>query len=75
MASVTLTYTTQQAQRVATAMGDHLGLGRDATAAEVKAEVWNYLRLQIVGPYEKRMAEAAAIATADAGLVDLGAVT
>lgn len=74
MASTTLTYTTQQGSRVATAYGNYLGLGRDATAAEIKAEIWNGIRL-LVAAYEKKTAEAAAIAAADSGLTDLGVVT
>ncbi len=74
MPSTTLTYTNNQGQRISATYGDLLGLGRDATAAEVKAEIWNQQRL-LVQAYEKRIAVAAAIATADAGLTDLGGVT
>ena len=74
MASTTFNYTTAQGSRIATAYGKELGLGRDATAAEIKAEMWTAARF-VVQKWEKRTAEAAALATADAGLSDLGVVT
>lgn len=74
MASTTFNYTTAQGARIATAYGKELGLGRDATASEIKAEMWNQVRF-VIAKWEKQTAEAAAIATADAGLTDLGVVT
>lgn len=74
MAAITLTYTAQQASRLATAYGNYLGLGQDANAAQIKAEIWNQQRL-LVQAYERKVAEAAAQATADAALTDLGIVT
>lgn len=74
MATTTFTYTNAQATRLATAYGKELGLGRDATAAEIKAEMWNAARL-LVAKWEKQTAEAAALATAGAALTDLGVVT
>ncbi len=59
---------------MATAYGKELGLGQDASAAQIKAEIWNQVRA-IVAKWEKQTAEAAAVATADAGLTDLGGVT
>jgi hypothetical protein len=74
MPTLSLTYTAPQANRIAAYYGDLLGLGRDATAAEIKAEIWNTQRLGVAA-YEKRKAEIAAIATAAASLTDLGTVT
>ena len=58
MAVLTITTTAAQAQRVATAFGSRLSLGRDATNAEVKAEVINMVRAIVLG-YESDQAKAA----------------
>lgn len=55
MATMTITTTTEQAARVATAFGALLHLGRDATAAEVKQAVIAYMRA-VVLQYENRQA-------------------
>jgi len=44
MATLTITTTAAQDARIADAFGKHLHLGRNATGAEVKAEVINYVR-------------------------------
>ncbi len=74
MASTTFTYTAGQGARMATAYGKELGLGQDASAAQIKAEIWNQVRA-VVLKWEKQTAETAALATADAALTDLGGVT
>jgi len=74
MATTTFNYTTAQATRMGTAFGKELGLPGSATEPQIKAEIWNYVRA-VVGKWEKQTAEAAALATADAGLTDLGGVT
>jgi len=74
MPTTTFTYTAPQGARIATAYGKLLGLGRDATAAEIKAEMWNQQRA-IVLAQEKSVAEAAALVTANASITDLGVTT
>lgn len=74
MPTTTFTYTAGQGARMATAYGKYLGLGRDATSAEIKAEMWNQQRI-LVAAQEKATAETAALVTANAGLTDLGVVT
>jgi len=58
MAVLTITTTTPQALRVAEAFGAKLNLGRDATNAEVKADVIQYIRSVVQG-HENRIAIAA----------------
>lgn len=60
MAVLTITTTAPQAQRVATAFGARLNLGRDATNAEVKTEVVNIIR-GIVQGYENQVAARALV--------------
>ena len=74
MATLTITTTGAQDTRIAAAFGKYLGLPGNASAAQIKAEVFNFVRL-IVADQEKKAAEAAALATANAGLTDLGAST
>lgn len=74
MATLTITTTAQQDARIVSAFGKYLGLPGNASAAQVKAEVFNFIRL-VVANQEKIAAESAAIATADAGLTDLGSAT
>jgi hypothetical protein len=51
--TMTINTTTAQDARIAPAVGSILGLGRDATAAEVKAWVIEYIK-QSVLDYERR---------------------
>ena len=64
MAVMTITTTAAQAQRVATAIGVRLRLGRDATQAEVKAEVIEFLRQVVINTEAQTAAKAAADAAA-----------
>ncbi len=48
MPSITLTFDAAGAARIAKAMGQYLGLGRDATVAEVKADFIERLRYIVV---------------------------
>ena len=52
MATMTITTTGPQDARIVVAFGSKLGLGRNATAAEIKADVINYIRV-IVQDQEK----------------------
>lgn len=74
MATMTITTTGAQDARIVKAFGSYLGLGRNATAAEVKAEVINFIRLT-VRAQEEAAATAAAIETAKAALTPLGQPT
>ena len=74
MATLTITTTAQQDARIVAAFGKYLGLPGNATAVQVKTEVFNFIRLTVMAQ-EKIAAEAAAIAAADAGLTDLGSAT
>ena len=56
---MTITTTSAQAQRIATAVGNYLNLGRDATAVEAKAFVIDSLKEIVIG-YERRILEAEA---------------
>ncbi len=58
MATMTITTTAPQDARIVAAYGSMLGLGRNATAAEVKADVINYIRTSVQS-YEKQQAIAA----------------
>lgn len=62
MPSMTITTSAADAQRLATAIGAKLGLGRDATGAEIKAETVAYL-VSIVRSQEAQAASAAAAAS------------
>ena len=44
MGSFTITTTAQQDARLVVAYGKHLGLGRDATGAEIKANIINSIK-------------------------------
>ena len=55
MASMTITTDNAQAQRLATALGAKLNLGRDATANEIKAYTIDHLR-SVVLQYEGEIA-------------------
>ncbi len=44
MATLTITTTASQDARIVVAFGAYLGLGRNATAAEIKADVIDYVR-------------------------------
>lgn len=60
MPSMTITTTAPQAQRLVTAFGDRLALGRDATEAEIKA--WTIAQLrEVVRSYERKVAVATAV--------------
>ena len=62
MATLTITTTGAQDTRIIAAFGDKLGLGGNANAAQVKADIIAYIK-NIVQSYETR---AAAVAAADA---------
>jgi len=49
----TITTTSAEDAKISTAVGDHLRLGRNATASEVKAELRNYL-VNIVLAYDEK---------------------
>ena len=70
MPTLTITLTTEQAQRVATGVGEKLRLGRAATLDEVREELIKYLRSQ-VRQGERKAAER----TARESLTDLGNIT
>lgn len=74
MPTTTLNYTAPQGARVVAAFGKELGLGQNATEAQVKAEIWNFVRL-VVAKWEEQNAVDAAVAQAKAGLSDLGGVS
>jgi hypothetical protein len=63
MASITITTNAAQDARLAPAYGDKLGLGRNATVAEVKAYLISVLQADVRN-YEYEQAKQA-IATAD----------
>lgn len=58
MPSTTISYTSQEGSRMAAAVGADLDLGRDATAAEVKAYMIQHLR-SVVLRIERQQAVAA----------------
>ena len=70
MATITITTTAEQDARIVAAFGDRLGLNRDATGAEVKADIIQTIKT-IVLQYEQRIASQTAID----GVTDLGDVT
>lgn len=74
IATLTITTTAPQDARIVVAFGKYLGLGRNATAAEVKAEVIAFIRLTVAAQ-EKEAAVKTATNTAVAGLTDLGQPT
>lgn len=80
MATLTITTTGAQDARIVVAFGrllgtkDAQGAPRNATAAEVKAEIINFIRLTVAAQ-EQAAAVSAATATAVAGLTDLGQPT
>lgn len=74
MATITITTTAAQDARIVKAFGTYLGLGRNATAAEVKAEIIAFLRLTVQAQ-EEAAATQTAIATAKAALTPLGQPT
>ena len=57
---MTITTTAGQDTRIVAAFGKYLGLPGNATAAQVKTEIFNFVR-QIVAEQEKRTAEEAAL--------------
>ena len=59
MATLTITTTAAQASRISVAYGAVNGLGRDATAAEVKQFVIEEIKRVVIG-YEKNVASEAA---------------
>lgn len=59
-ASVTISTDSGQDARLAPAFGDKLGLGRNATAAEVKADLISYMR-GVVLNYETEQAKKAIV--------------
>lgn len=61
MATLTITTTGAQDARIVVAFGHHLGLPRNATAAEVKADIIAYIT-NVVRQDEQRIAAAAAAA-------------
>ena len=58
MPSITLTFDATQAARLAKAFGTYLGLGRDATAAEIKADFVERLRYIVVQQEKDEAAKA-----------------
>lgn len=74
MATMTIITTAQQDSRIAVAFGKYLGLPGNATPAQIKTEVFNFVRLT-VATQEQQTAVNAATATAIAGLTDLGTAT
>ena len=71
MGTLTITTTSQQDARIVAAFGKYLGLPGNATAAQVKAEVINFIRLT-VAEQERQAAIKSATDTAVAALSDLG---
>lgn len=74
MATLTINTTGAQDARIVAAFGRLLGLGRNATAAEVKTEIGNFIRLTVI-QQEQAAAVATATATAVAGVTDPGQPT
>ena len=72
MATLTITTTAPQDARIVAAFGRYLGLPGNASAAQVKTEVFNFIRLT-VADQERKAAEAAALATVN--IPDLGSAT
>lgn len=67
MATLTITTTSQQDARIVAAFGAELGLGRNATAAEVKAAIINYVKTVV---YEREKAAARVSAEAAVTTID-----
>ena len=70
MASMTITTTAQQDARIVAAYGTKLGLGRNATGAEVKEEVIRMIKRDV-----REQEFFVASTSAQAALTDLGIVT
>lgn len=66
MATITITTTTADDQRVAPAFGNYLGLPGNANTAQVKSAIIDFVK-NVVFSYEKRQAEI----TADAGVTPI----
>jgi len=64
MPSLTITTTAEQASRLASAYGAKLGLGRDATQAEVKAALIAEMK-SVVRSYEAERAHRSVVIPAD----------
>lgn len=62
MGTLTITTSAQHDTRIVAALGKHLNLGRNATGAEVKAWIVNYLKAMVL-EQEKLAAAVAAVAT------------
>ena len=71
MGTLTINTTGAQDARIVAAFGKHLGLPGNASGAQVKAEVFNFIRLTVM-EQERKDAVIAAIAAAEAGIGDLG---
>ena len=71
MGTLTINTTAQQDQRIVAAFGKYLGLPGNATGAQVRQEVYNFIRLT-VQEQERKVAIQAATDAAVAGLSDLG---
>lgn len=65
MASVTITTTAPEDARIAPAFGDFLGLGRNATAPEVKTALVAFLKNTVLS-YEQQQAAKQAVAATTA---------
>lgn len=65
MPTTTLTYTAAQGQRMAAAFGKYLGLGRNATEAEIKA--WLIRQVRTIVLSQERAAAEAQVTLADFG--------
>ena len=74
MATLTITTTGAQDARIAAAFGKYLGLPGNANAAQVKAEVINFIRLTVEAQ-ERDAAIKAAHDAAIAGLTPIGQPT
>lgn len=62
MATLTITTTGAQDARIVVAFGHKLGFPRNATAAEVKADVIEYIKGVVLADERRIAAEAAALA-------------
>jgi len=74
MPTTTFNYTAAQATRMAAAFQKELGLASPATEPQIKAEIWNFVRL-VCARQEETAAVTPAVATAKASLTDLGQPT
>lgn len=74
MATMTIITTGAQDSRIAAAFGKHLGLPGNANAAQIKLEIFNFVR-HVVAKQEGEAAVKTATDAAVAALTDLGQST